>query len=284
VVFERGNLQAGECFIGHFLRYTKVIIYNFALMKTFNGRIAAVLGTIIIHLLAGIVFMSFRISSMHNEMHDLVEVQYAPENLLQPEKKEVEKTEENKLVSVEKVLQGDQEMLNIAKNLANKADPKINREEYIDKVKEELIKSGKLGKDNYIDEQKKMAETGGQEQLPVKDNDSQKEKDNKPDKSQEMASRFQGPTRIYYNLPGRTHTYLPLPIYKCQGEGKVVLTIEVSQRGSVEKASVVESESSTSDPCLIDTAVATALVSRFNSDVNAPRTQTGTLTYHFVAQ
>jgi hypothetical protein len=251
-------------------------------MKTFQGKIAAVLGTIILHLLAGIIFMSFRLTSVHNEMHDLVEVQYTPEETLPPEIRE--KRTEEQPQSVEKVLQGDQEMMNIAKNLANKADPKINKEEYIDKVKEELIKSGKLGKDNYIDEQKKLAAMKGQEPITEKDDDQAAGRDNKPDKSQELASRFQGPTRIYYNLPGRTHTYLPLPIYKCQGEGKVVLSIEVSQKGIVEKAVVLESESSTSDQCLIDTAVSTALISRFNSDVNTAKVQTGTLTYHFVAQ
>ncbi len=34
------------------------------------------------------------------------------------------------------------------------------RADYIDKVKDELIKSGKLGKDNFIDEQKKLAAAG----------------------------------------------------------------------------------------------------------------------------
>ncbi len=51
-------------------------------------------------------------------------------------------------------------MLNIARNLASRNDQTINPEDYIDMVKEELIKSGQLGKDNYIDEQKKLAEQG----------------------------------------------------------------------------------------------------------------------------
>ena len=63
--------------------------------------------------------------------------------------------------TVEKILQGDEEMLNIARNLANKGDPKINQADYIDMVKEELIKSGKLGRDNYIDEQKRLAAMKG---------------------------------------------------------------------------------------------------------------------------
>jgi hypothetical protein len=52
----------------------------------------------------------------------------------------------------------------------------------------------------------------------------------------------------------------------------------------VEKALIIEKESTTSDPCLIETAVATALISRFNSDNKAPKIQAGTLSYHFVSQ
>jgi hypothetical protein len=249
-------------------------------MKKFEGRLAAVLGTIILHLLAAIIFMSFRISSLKSEIHDLVEVELVPEELLIPDK--TEKPEEPQVTTVEKVLQGDEELLNIARNLANKGDPRINKDDYIDKVKEELIKSGKLGRDNFIDEQKSPA--SDQEELSLRDENDAKERDNKPDKSKEMEANYKGPTRIYYNLAGRTHTYLPIPIYKCQGQGKVVLAIEVTRNGSVEKAEIIRGESTTSDPCLIETAVSTALISRFNSGLNFPQTESGTLTYHFVAQ
>ena len=70
-----------------------------------------------------------------------------------------EKPVELPATTVEKILKGDEEMLNIARNLASKSDEKINPADYIDKVKEELIKSGKLGADNYIDEQKKLNES-----------------------------------------------------------------------------------------------------------------------------
>ena len=99
-----------------------------------------------------------------------------------------------------------------------------------------------------------------------------------------MAANYQGPTRIYYDLAGRNHLYLPIPIYKCRGSGKVVLKIEVNQKGIVESAGIIEAVSTTADPCLVETALSTAKISRFNPDISAPRIQTGTLTYHFVAQ
>jgi hypothetical protein len=251
-------------------------------MKKYEGRLVGILGTVIIHLIAAIIFMSFQISSLNNEIKEVFQVEFAPEEAIKTENKE--KLLTLPATTIEKILQGDQEMLNIARNLANKGDPKINQADYIDKVKEELIKSGKLGKDNFIDEQKKAVAMQGDENIAAGEKDTSRLKMNSPDKSQEMAANYKGPTRISYNLAGRTHTYLPIPIYKCQGSGKVVMTMEVNQKGIVEKVQVLENESTTSDPCLVETAVTTARISRFNSDINSPKIQTGTLSYQFVAQ
>ena len=151
-------------------------------------------------------------------------------------------------------------------------------------VKEELIKDGKLGADNYIDEQKRMNEMNGEENLALEAKTEEPVKDSEPSESQKMAANYQGPTRIYYDLAGRTHTYLPIPVYKCQGSGKVVLQIQVNPKGFVEEAKVIEKESTSNDICLIEAAVTTALISRFNADINASKVQQGTLTYLFVAQ
>jgi hypothetical protein len=245
-----------------------------------DGKLVGILGTVIIHLIAGIIFMSFQIRSLQRIDTNEFEVEFAP--AVESEKKE--KLIELPATTIEKILNGDDELLNIARNLANKPDEKINPADYIDLVKEELIKSGKLSVDNYIDEQKKLNETNVEDRLAFERDTSKNNKSEKPDKAQEMAANYKGPTRIYYDLAGRNHMYLPVPIYKCEGSGKVVMLIEVNQKGIVEKAMVVEAESTTSDPCLIETAVKTALISRFNSDINSPKIQTGTLSYLFVAQ
>jgi len=249
-------------------------------MKKYDGKLVGILGAVIIHLTAAIIFMIIQIGSL-NSREIKREYQIALEDL------SVEKKEESKPVvgtySVEQVLRGDQEMLNIARNLANQPDAKIDRDDYIDRVKEELIESGKLGKDNYIDEKKNLKNDTDNDALSTDIKEKQERKDQSED-SKELASKYSGPTRIYYNLPGRTHSYLPVPIYKCEGAGKVVLTIEVNPKGVVTSASVISGESTTSDPCLLETAVTSALISRFNPDVKAMKNQTGTLTYHFVAQ
>ena len=250
-------------------------------MKKSKGKLAGILGTVIIHLIAGIIFMSLQLRSLQKIIAAEYEVELAPD--VEPETKK-EKLIELPATTVEKILKGDKEMTNIARNLSSKSDEKINPADYIDKVKEELIKSGKLGVNNYIDEQKNLNEIKGDEKLSIENDSVVKKVNEKPRQSLEMAANFKGPTRIYYDLVGRNHLYLPIPIYKCQGSGLVVLGIEVDQNGNVQKAQVIERESTVSDPCVVETAVNTALQSRFNPDVNSPRIQLGTLTYQFVAQ
>ena len=250
-------------------------------MSKDEGKINGILGAIIIHLVAGIIFMLVQIGTLNINEYSK-EYQISLEDISAPEKK----IKPTKILgeSVEKIFQGDQEVLNIARNLANQPDIKINAEDYIDKVKEEMIKNGQLGKDNYIDEQKRAKENAQEGNIAIEKKDENNKETDKPKESQQMAANFSGPTRIYYNLPGRTHTYLPIPIYKCEGSGKAVLTIEVNPKGIVLSAKIITAESTTSDPCLIETAVNSALISRFNPDVNAQKIQTGTLTYLFVAQ
>jgi len=249
-------------------------------MRNYKGKLVGILGTVIVHLIAGIIFMSFRIHSLNKDFSEEFVVEIAPADEPETDQKLIELP----LSTIEKILQGDEEMLNIARNLANRSDVTIDPMDYIDKVKEELIESGKLGPDNYIDEQKRLNEMSAEERLAYENSAAEDPESDKPKESQEMAANYQGPTRIYYDLSGRNHTYLPIPIYKCQGSGKITLSIEVNQKGIVEAARIIANESTTSDMCLVETAVTSALISRFNQDINSPKIQTGTLTYHFVAQ
>jgi hypothetical protein len=249
-------------------------------MIKIDGKIAGILGAIILHLIAAIIFMVVKIGELNVDKRTK-EYQIALEEIPVPEKKVT--VEDQQGTSIEKIFKGDQEILNIARNIANQPDVKINRSDYIDKVKEELIAAGKLGKDNYIDEQKKAREDVQGSNLIIEKKEDQKSSENQQ-ASRQMAANYSGPTRIYYNLPGRTHAYMPVPIYKCEGSGKAVLTIEVDQKGNVLSAKIITAESTTSDPCLTDAAISSALVSKFNPDINAMKIQKGTITYLFVAQ
>lgn len=252
----------------------------FSSLRNDKGRLAGLLGALIIHLIIAIIFMVFKIGSLkRTEDTEIITVEF--EEITIPENKEEMITLPAK--TIEKILQGDNEMMNIARNLSSQKEQTVNRQDYIDMVKEELIKNGQLGEDNFIDEQKKQPESGD-EKIAMEQQKPKTTKENKPRESQELAANYKGPTRIYYDLGGRNHLYLPIPIYKCEGSGKVALSISVNQKGNVEEAKVISSESSTSDPCLVETAVSTAMMSKFAPDVKAPKSHRGTLTYHFVAQ
>lgn len=248
-------------------------------MRNYGGKLAGIFGALIIHLIAAIIFMLFKMKDLKINPKDEFAVEFQDVR----EDQEVEKLIRLPVNRIERILQGNDEYLNIARNLANKPAEEINPSDYIDKVKEELIRSGQLGKDNYIDEQKNLKESGSDENLAM-ENPQEAEAEEKSETSREMAANYQGPTRIYYDLAGRNHSYLPIPIYKCEGSGKVVLSIRVDQKGIVEEAVIIDNQSTTIDECLLETAINTARISRFNADINSPKIQTGSITYEFVAQ
>jgi len=250
-----------------------------------NGRLVGILGTVSIHLTAGILFMSYQLGSMKTREKEIekFEIEFAAveEKMETPPAVPAENLS---AVTVENILRNDPEMLNIARNLAARGEEKIDPQEYIDKVKDELIESGKLGTDNFIDSRGKGSQQTNAVEINVDEQNEAEKKKKEANESQKMAANFQGPTRIFYELTGRNHIYLPIPIYKCEGSGKVVLLIEVNQRGYVENASIIQAQSTATDECLVETAVGTALRSRFESNLDAPKIQKGTLTYIFVAQ
>ena len=97
----------------------------------------------------------------------------------------------------------------------------------------------------------------------------------------ENAQQYKGPSVISYTLDGRKAISLPVPAYKCQGD--VSVQISVNRKGYVVGASVIESVSS-SDECLIRSAVAAAKRSRFRASTSAPEKQVGEIVYRFIAQ
>jgi hypothetical protein len=254
-------------------------------MNQTDGRLVGILGTVIIHLIVGIMIMGFKISELHTKSNLVLDLELFTE--FENRREELLRLPElsaTSVTTVERALQGDEELLNIARNLTSRVDPNnnISRDDYIDMVKDEMIRSGMLGTNNYIDQQKQQS-ANNDNNVPIYSMAIRNEVKQESSTEQNIAANYTGETSIYYALEGRTHTHLPPPIYKCQGAGIITLRIEVNPKGDVEKATVLTGESVT-DQCLIETAINTALVSRFNSDINAPRIQTGTLTFHFVAQ
>jgi len=84
---------------------------------------------------------------------------------------------------------------------------------------------------------------------------------------------------VSFSLVDRVDEYLPPPIYLCEKNGKVVITIEVDKNGNVIEANY-NSASSSSDGCLVDHAIEYALASKFSADSKKSH-QIGTITFYF---
>ncbi|MBZ0327579.1 MAG: energy transducer TonB [Altibacter sp.] len=90
-------------------------------------------------------------------------------------------------------------------------------------------------------------------------------------------------TTISYSLVNRKAMALPNPVYTCDGFGKVVISIEVNQLGKVVRTDYNKSASTTTNECLIDSALEYAREARFTTD-GAKTSQLGTISYHFPGQ
>lgn len=99
----------------------------------------------------------------------------------------------------------------------------------------------------------------------------------------EQKGVYKGPSVLSWTLDGRRALYLPIPAYKCQGEGIVYVQIVVGRNGYVKKATVIPGPSASSE-CLRECAAEAARVSRFSSSDVASDNQVGEIVYKFIAQ
>lgn len=90
-------------------------------------------------------------------------------------------------------------------------------------------------------------------------------------------------TTLSYQLINRRELHLPNPVYTCDRGGKIVISIEVNALGKVIKASYNKAASTTSNGCLIESALYYANQSKFTTKAGKNR-QLGTITYHFPGQ
>lgn len=87
-------------------------------------------------------------------------------------------------------------------------------------------------------------------------------------------------SNISYYLPTRDKVKIPNPIYTCDEEGTVVITIIVNQYGHVTKTDYNRAQSTTTNGCLIEEALYYAERARFSED-GTRDSQKGTITYQF---
>mgnify|MGYP000625059019 CR=1 FL=1 len=92
---------------------------------------------------------------------------------------------------------------------------------------------------------------------------------------------YGGISNIYYDLPGRTDTYIPNPVYLCENGGKIVVKVLVDWTGTVVRAEVNKRASTPRRYCLYEQAIKAAYQTKFNSYKYFEEEEQGTITFIF---
>jgi len=87
---------------------------------------------------------------------------------------------------------------------------------------------------------------------------------------------------ISFSLINREKKHIPIPIYLCEKNGKVIINITVNSEGDVTDAYLNSNSTSTND-CLVKHALTYAKESRFSTD-SSKESQIGTITFSFVGK
>ena len=233
-----------------------------------------VMGTVIFHLVLAIFLVCVGISRLDSQQRMEIEIDMPEPEIVQQKQEQQKKKEQ--------ILQqsADEEVNEMLRSLAVNEDavkknaetqPHERVEEYIEQIQEEI--DSDYGGRYRANKNKHYKEDSIRVQR---------------DKKERMLDSLQstvyvGKSSVSYNIKGRYKTYLPIPVYKCEFGGKIVVAVVVNRQGRVIKAEVVDAESN-KDDSLREVAVDAALKSEFNVDEKAPERQTGTITYNFVKQ
>ncbi len=228
-----------------------------------------ILGTIAFHLVLILIFLIVKISTEKSRMEDLLLVDFdETEQEMRPEPEAPDPEFEEKLARYLA-----EPRSNIPVNLARQIDRELSTEDYVRDLEKELD-ANRPEEIQALQEKLKELEEMRKEELSMEGEETR----------EEPPAPYEGPTNIFYELENRYHLRLPVPVYKCEGAGMIVVKIAVDQRGRVVQAETDPSGDTANDICFSEAAVNAALGTRFNADYSAPFRQVGSITYHFIAQ
>ena len=117
------------------------------------------------------------------------------------------------------------------------------------------------------------------ETVGIPDDESTKQK---IDTMDDWDKKYEGRVTVEFDLENRSAQHLDVPGYQCKGRADIVVSILVDDEGEVVKAELISGAELHS--CFAEAALKSAESSRFLPSSSAPRRQTGTLKYAFVAQ
>ena len=224
----------------------------------FNYSYKAFVITILILGNLYLLFYFIKLPSNSIILEEEYEIEYALEEVI-PEEELASVSEEEIKIETHKVFNEDQKFIEELET-----DRKENNESTEDKLSEinEVILDSKSERKDDLATEKKY-------------------KSNLPEAI--LATTNNSKSTNSYRLVNRKVIEFPNPVYICDSFGKVVLLIEVNANGYVSMTSVNKNASTTSNLCLIESAIDYAKKARFTKDKNKP-SQVGSITYIFPGQ
>jgi hypothetical protein len=236
-----------------------------------------ILGTIIIHLVLATIVLIMKINTIQNRESALnvnLLTEEEVKELLDPDEKKENQTQQKEIFTP-----AEREFLGMRNIGTNEADQKAN--DKVDQMVNDIKNELNIKDPSPVDRQQAPQPAPSEDAIPDK---SIKEDKIIKRSTTGIRTFYKGPTSVSYYLEGRYHENLPIPVYKCQGNGKVVLKIEVNQQGYVVNLEIDRAQSNIPDACILETAEKAAKTTRFNFGNTGPAIQKGTLTYIFIAQ
>ena len=153
---------------------------------------------------------------------------------------------------------------------------------FISELEKESIKQSKTTAEKLSEMDNAIENSSNNVTILINEVDEVLEENNKIDQNSSSESNNRNSTNSF-RLVDRTALFFPNPVYTCESRGKIVLNIEVNNKGEVVYLSINESSSTTNNECLIDSALEYAKKTRFSTSKNKPQ-QLGSITYVFPGQ
>lgn len=224
----------------------------------FNYSYKAFVITILILGNLYLLFYFIKLPSNSIILEEEYEIEYALEEVI-PEEELASVSEEEIKIETHKVFSEDQKFIE---------ELETNRKENSEAIEDKLSEINEVISDSKSERK---------DDLVVE----KKSKSNLPEAI--LATTNNSKSTNSYHLLNRKVIEFPNPVYICDSFGKVVLLIEVNANGYVSMTSVNKNASTTSNLCLIESAIDYAKKARFTKNKNKP-SQMGSITYIFPGQ
>lgn len=240
----------------------------------FKENLSGILTTIIFHMVVFIFFLVFKINAFRNINELGVVLDFDYQIKTEEEKQLLSPEEIAKLEFYERILERAMRTSTQPVNVSEQLEKQINTKNFVEEVESQLDQTRSEEEKRELERMEKILAT--EETIYPKEQITENRQD------------YQGPTLISYEFLeepfNRYRIYMPVPVYKCQGEGTVEVDILVDQSGSVISAKPVVIGPVSDGDCLAEAAVKYAILSRFSRNLNSPKSQKGKIKYTFVAQ